>query len=172
MVRHGGSSADSYPTFPIPSPCASIVATSTLRVKAFLPFSPRWISVLNNAKEAVFMKEVGDNRNKDDQPMNENVRELTHTIIQEVRRLPGNEICCDCGAPGKARNMGNSLIVKSGEARQKVLAGISQGDVLERLHCHTGCKKTTGELDMLHDCGFNSSEIHVHEMLVILLCLL
>ena len=35
MVRHGGSSAGSYltdPTFPIPSHCLSIVATSTVRV--------------------------------------------------------------------------------------------------------------------------------------------
>ena len=35
MVRHGGSSAGSYladPTSPIPSHCASIVVTSTLRV--------------------------------------------------------------------------------------------------------------------------------------------
>ena len=35
MVRHGGSSAGSYladPTSPIPSHCASIVMTSTLRV--------------------------------------------------------------------------------------------------------------------------------------------
>ena len=38
MVGHGGSSAGSYladPTSPIPSHCASIVATSTLRVKFF-----------------------------------------------------------------------------------------------------------------------------------------
>ena len=36
MVGHGGSSAGSYlanPTSPIPSHCASIVATSTLRAK-------------------------------------------------------------------------------------------------------------------------------------------
>ena len=36
MVGHGGSSAGSYladPTSPIPSHCASIVMTSTLRVK-------------------------------------------------------------------------------------------------------------------------------------------
>ena len=36
MVGHGGSSAGSYlaePTSPIPSHCASIVATSTVRVK-------------------------------------------------------------------------------------------------------------------------------------------
>ena len=39
MVGHGGSSAGSYladPTSPIPSHCASIVVTSTLRVKACL----------------------------------------------------------------------------------------------------------------------------------------
>ena len=36
MVGHGGSSAGSYladPTSPIPSHCASIVVTSTIRVK-------------------------------------------------------------------------------------------------------------------------------------------
>ena len=36
MVGHGGSSAGSYladPTSPIPSHCASIVVTSTVRVK-------------------------------------------------------------------------------------------------------------------------------------------
>ena len=39
MVGHGGSSAGSYladPTSPIPSHCASIVATSTVRVEAML----------------------------------------------------------------------------------------------------------------------------------------
>ena len=37
MVRHGGSSAGSYladPTSPIPSHCASIVATNTVRVNS------------------------------------------------------------------------------------------------------------------------------------------
>ena len=44
MVGHGGSSAGSYladPTSPIPSHCASIVASSTLRVeKDPLPLCP------------------------------------------------------------------------------------------------------------------------------------
>ena len=42
MVGHGGSSAGSYlddPTSPIPSHCASIVATSTLRVNIHSNFS-------------------------------------------------------------------------------------------------------------------------------------
>ena len=41
MVGHGGSSAGSYladPTSTIPSQCASIVATSTLRVKTSLHY--------------------------------------------------------------------------------------------------------------------------------------
>ena len=39
MVGHGGSSSGSYladPTSPIPSHCASIVVTSTLRVNLYL----------------------------------------------------------------------------------------------------------------------------------------
>ena len=46
MVGHGGSSAGSYladPTSPIPSHCASIVATSTLRVKAMLSPVRTWM---------------------------------------------------------------------------------------------------------------------------------
>ena len=42
MVGHGGSSAGSYladPTSPLPSHCASIVATSTLRVKRVTVYS-------------------------------------------------------------------------------------------------------------------------------------
>ena len=51
MVGHGGSSAGSYladPTSPIPSHCASIVVTSTLRVNTFasiLDESISWWSV-------------------------------------------------------------------------------------------------------------------------------
>ena len=44
MVGHGGSSASSYladPTSPIPSHCASIVTTSTLRVNFFSFFFQR-----------------------------------------------------------------------------------------------------------------------------------
>ena len=47
MVGHGGSSAGSYladPTSPIPSHCASIVATSTLRVKLS-------VSILTHAQQ-------------------------------------------------------------------------------------------------------------------------
>ena len=48
MVGHGGSSAGLYladPTSPIPSHCASIVATSTLRVKEGMDDINRMVSV-------------------------------------------------------------------------------------------------------------------------------
>ena len=55
MVGHGGSSAGSYlsdPTSPIPSHCASIVATSTLRVKKFsMQLFHNSITGSNNALE-------------------------------------------------------------------------------------------------------------------------
>ena len=55
MVGHGGSSAGSYladPTSPIPSHCASIVVTSTLRVNYDLQFS---IIVHGNVNICVFL---------------------------------------------------------------------------------------------------------------------
>ena len=48
MVGHGGSSAGSYladPTSPIPSHCASIVATSTVRIKFDLLSLVLWVDI-------------------------------------------------------------------------------------------------------------------------------
>ena len=50
MVGHGGSSAGSYladPTSPIPSHCASIVATSTLRVNILMEKVSLYIQGVN-----------------------------------------------------------------------------------------------------------------------------
>ena len=50
MVGHGGSSAGSYladPTSPIPSHCASIVTTSTLRVNISYPNIVSWKLYIN-----------------------------------------------------------------------------------------------------------------------------
>lgn len=58
----------------------------------------RWISVLNNAKEEVLLKAFQDNTNSP--AINQNVRELTASIIDRIKRLPGNQVCCDCGAKG------------------------------------------------------------------------
>ncbi|BFZ21187.1 hypothetical protein BsWGS_24226 [Bradybaena similaris] len=55
-----------------------------------------WISVLNNAKEEILMKAFKDNSNSTG--LNQSVRELTSSIMDRIRRLPGNRQCCDCGA--------------------------------------------------------------------------
>ncbi|MBN3324324.1 ASAP1 protein, partial [Atractosteus spatula] len=54
-----------------------------------------WISVLTNSKEeALNMAFRGE------QSTGENsLEDLTKAIIDDVLRMPGNEICCDCGAP-------------------------------------------------------------------------
>ena len=60
----------------------------------------RWISVLNNAKEAVLMKAFGESSDKESSPINQNMKELARAVIEQVQLLPGNDRCCDCGAPG------------------------------------------------------------------------
>ncbi|KAM9432749.1 arf-GAP with SH3 domain, ANK repeat and PH domain-containing protein 2-like isoform 5-T5 [Salvelinus alpinus] len=55
-----------------------------------------WISVLQNSKE-----EALNNAFKGDQHVGENniVQELTKAILGEVKRMTGNDVCCDCKAP-------------------------------------------------------------------------
>lgn len=60
----------------------------------------RWISVLNNAKESVLMKAFGEASSSSSGQYNQSVKELTRTILAQAKRLPGNQICCDCGASG------------------------------------------------------------------------
>lgn len=56
------------------------------------------MSVLQNSKE-----EALNNAFKDDQNEGENniVRELTKAIVGEVKKMSGNDVCCDCGASSK-----------------------------------------------------------------------
>ncbi|XP_058555068.1 arf-GAP with SH3 domain, ANK repeat and PH domain-containing protein 1 isoform X1 [Neofelis nebulosa] len=53
-----------------------------------------WISVLTNSKEeALTMAFRGE------QSTGENsLEDLTKAIIEDVQRLPGNDVCCDCGS--------------------------------------------------------------------------
>ncbi|KAL0966712.1 hypothetical protein UPYG_G00299110 [Umbra pygmaea] len=55
-----------------------------------------WISVLTNSKEeALNMAFRGEQSTGGE----DTLEDLTKTITDEVLRMPGNEICCDCGAP-------------------------------------------------------------------------
>ncbi|KTF81260.1 hypothetical protein cypCar_00034229 [Cyprinus carpio] len=57
-----------------------------------------WISVLTNSKEeALNMAFRGEQGGGDD-----GLEDLTKAIIDDVLRMPGNEVCCDCGAPVKS----------------------------------------------------------------------
>ncbi|XP_023574578.1 arf-GAP with SH3 domain, ANK repeat and PH domain-containing protein 1 [Octodon degus] len=55
-----------------------------------------WISVLTNSKEeALTMAFQGE------QSTGENsLEDLTKAVIEDVQRLPGNDVCCDCGSAG------------------------------------------------------------------------
>lgn len=56
----------------------------------------RWVSVLTNSKEeALAMAFRGE------QSTGENsLEDLTKAIIEDVQRMPGNDVCCDCGSSG------------------------------------------------------------------------
>ena len=54
MVGHGGSSTGSYladPTSPIPSHCASIVTTSTLKVNYLLSVYMTWVMLIHDTAQ-------------------------------------------------------------------------------------------------------------------------
>lgn len=49
----------------------------------------------NSKEEALKMAFRGEQSGGDD-----GLEDLTKAIIDDVLRMPGNEVCCDCGAPG------------------------------------------------------------------------
>lgn len=69
-------------------------------------FDNRWISVLTNSKEeALTMAFRGE------QSTGENsLEDLTKAIIEDVQRLPGNDVCCDCGSSGMCPRSGVVLL--------------------------------------------------------------
>ncbi|XP_041360699.1 arf-GAP with SH3 domain, ANK repeat and PH domain-containing protein 2-like [Gigantopelta aegis] len=80
--------------------CFDLVSSSNNRTYHFQADDMKdmevWISVLNNAKEEVLLKVFQDSSNSPS--LNQSVRELTSSIIDRVKRLPGNRLCCDCNA--------------------------------------------------------------------------
>ncbi|XP_019751728.1 arf-GAP with SH3 domain, ANK repeat and PH domain-containing protein 2-like [Hippocampus comes] len=55
-----------------------------------------WVSVLQNSKEEALSKAF-----KGDQDEGDNiVQELSKAIVADVKKMDGNRVCCDCGAPG------------------------------------------------------------------------
>lgn len=85
--------------------------------------------MLQNSKE-----EALNNAFKGDQHVGENniVQELTKAILGEVKRMTGNDVCCDCGAPGERlvnglelrKGGGDSGSLNGSEQEQKTSLGI------------------------------------------------
>lgn len=76
-----------------------------------------WISVLQNSKE-----EALNNAFKGDQHVGENniVQELTKAILGEVKHMTGNDVCCDCGAPGERLVIGRLTFTRGDSGRQNL----------------------------------------------------
>nr|XP_020667097.1 arf-GAP with SH3 domain, ANK repeat and PH domain-containing protein 1 [Pogona vitticeps]XP_020667098.1 arf-GAP with SH3 domain, ANK repeat and PH domain-containing protein 1 [Pogona vitticeps] len=54
-----------------------------------------WISVLTNSKEEALNMAFRGEENTGDNSLDD----LTKAIIDDIQRLPGNDVCCDCGSP-------------------------------------------------------------------------
>ncbi|XP_061785978.1 arf-GAP with SH3 domain, ANK repeat and PH domain-containing protein 2b isoform X1 [Nerophis lumbriciformis] len=54
-----------------------------------------WVSVLQNSKEEALNKAFKGDQDEEDNI----VQELTKAIVQEVKKISGNNVCCDCSAP-------------------------------------------------------------------------
>lgn len=57
-----------------------------------------WISVLNNSKKYALEAVFDESSSPRDVP-SQGLQDLTESILREVRRLPGNDVCCDCSSP-------------------------------------------------------------------------
>lgn len=56
--------------------------------------------MLTNSKQEALNVALDESK-----PSGENsVEDLTRAITEDIRRMPGNNICCDCGAPGAKIN--------------------------------------------------------------------
>ncbi|XP_013855150.1 arf-GAP with SH3 domain, ANK repeat and PH domain-containing protein 1 [Austrofundulus limnaeus] len=55
-----------------------------------------WISVLTNSKEEALNMAF---RGEPSSGGEDGLEDLTKAIIEDVLHMPGNEVCCDCGAP-------------------------------------------------------------------------
>lgn len=65
---------------------------------------PRWVSVLQNSKDEAlsnaFKGDGGSGGVAAGTGVDDGMQELTRLVISEVKNMPGNKQCCDCGAPG------------------------------------------------------------------------
>lgn len=56
----------------------------------------RWISVLTNSKQEALNVALDEHK----QSGESSVEDLTRAITDDILHMPGNNVCCDCSAPG------------------------------------------------------------------------
>ena len=61
----------------------------------------RWISVLSNSKQEALSVALDGGRSGGRGGGENSLDDLTRAITDDIRRMPGNNVCCDCGAPGQ-----------------------------------------------------------------------
>ncbi|XP_054840535.1 arf-GAP with SH3 domain, ANK repeat and PH domain-containing protein 1 [Eublepharis macularius] len=108
-----------------------------------------WISVLTNSKEeALNMAFRGE------QSAGENsLEDLTKAIIDDIQRLPGNDVCCDCGSPDPtwlSTNLGILTCIECSGIHREMGVHISRIQSLEL------DKLGTSELLLAKNIGNNS----------------
>lgn len=88
-----------------------LLTVSCMYVYRYLYFS--WVSVLQNSKEEALNTALGgDQLHLQDSGL----QELSRAIIAELRHMPGNEACADCGAPGQPGVVDDHCRIKCGNA--------------------------------------------------------
>ena len=58
-----------------------------------------WISVLNNSKKFA-LEAVFNEGSSPSEVASRGLQDLTQCIVKEVKKLDGNNVCCDCSAAG------------------------------------------------------------------------
>lgn len=61
------------------------------------------MSVLTNSKQEALSMALDGGR-KGGGGSESSVEDLTRAITDDIKRMPGNNSCCDCGAPGNQTN--------------------------------------------------------------------
>ncbi|XP_038051345.1 arf-GAP with SH3 domain, ANK repeat and PH domain-containing protein 1-like isoform X3 [Patiria miniata] len=92
-----------------------------------------WISVLNNSKKYALDAVFDDSNSPSDIP-NKGLQELTQCIVGQVRRLPCNDICCDCSAPDPqwlSTNLGILTCIECSGVHRQLGVHISRVQSLE-----------------------------------------
>lgn len=74
-------------------------------VHLFVSFS--WISVLSNSKQEALSVALDGGR-RGGGLGESSLEDLTRAITDDIKRMPGNNNCCDCGAPGICQSINAS----------------------------------------------------------------